>query len=185
MGETTMPTDEAKHRAWDELEAGLDAIRRSPRDDGLLELIVRRPATEEREILEAGELDPAAGLVGDAWGLGRPQSPDTQLTIMNARAIALLAGDRGRWALAGDQLYAELDLSIDNLPPGTTLALGTAVIQVTEKPHLGCKKFSARFGAEALGFVNSDEGRRLRLRGMYAKVLRRGTVRVGDRLRKE
>lgn len=180
-----MPTTgEVRHLSRDELEAGLDVIRHAPRDGGVLELIVRRPATDEREVLEAGELDPASGLVGDAWGQVRHGSPDTQLTIMNARAIGLIGRDRDRWPWAGDQLYADMDLSLENLPPGTMLSLGAAMIEVTETPHLGCKKFSARFGPEALQFVNSAEGKRLRLRGMYAKVVRPGVIRVGDILKK-
>jgi len=176
--------DETQSATKEELEAGLDTIRESPRNEGILQLIVRRPSSDEREVLESGELDPATGLVGDAWGLRRYESPDTQLTIMNARTIALLARRRDRWALAGDQLYADMDLSDENLPPGTRLALGGAVIEVTATPHLGCKKFSARFGPEALLFVNSPEGRRLRLRGMYAKVVQPGVASVGDVLKK-
>ena len=82
-------------------------------------------------------------------------NPDAQLTLMNARVVALVAGERERWPLAGDQLYVDLDLSADNLPPGTRLAVGSAVIEVTPEPHTGCAKFSARFGSEALRFVNS------------------------------
>lgn len=175
-------------RTLAELEADLDEIRRSPADDGVLELIVRRPAVDEREVLDHGELDPAAGLVGDSWRTrgssrtadGSPH-PDMQINVMNARAIALLAQDKGRWPLAGDQLYLDLDLSVDNLPPGTRLALGSAVIEVTAQPHTGCKKFAARFGQDAIRFIHSPEGKRLRLRGLNAKVVRPGTISVGDR----
>lgn len=176
--------DDTNHATTHELEAGLETIRESPRDLGVVQLIVRRPVAEQREILKSGELDPTVGLVGDTWGQRRDQSPDTQLTIMNARAIALLARRPDRWSLAGDQLYADMDLGDENLPPGTRLAVGTAVIEVTATPHLGCKKFSARFGPEALQFVNSPEGRKLRLRGMYAKVVTPGTTSVGDVLKK-
>lgn len=176
--------DETTYATADEMAAGLEKIRESPRDGGVLKLIVRRPATEEREALQSGVLDPAFGLEGDAWGSRTGQSPDTQITIMNARAIALLARQPGRWPIAGDQLYADLDLSDNNLPPGTRLAVGTAVLEVTTIPHLGCKKFSARFGPEALQFVNSPEGRKLRLRGMYARVVTPGVVAVGDAFKK-
>jgi MOSC domain-containing protein YiiM len=174
-----------------ELEAGLEGIAQAPPDEGQLKLIVRRPAIEQREILERGELVHAEGLAGDRWGhesrarrADQPPDPDTQLTLMNARAIALLARDEGRWPLAGDQLFVEMDLSLENLPPGTRLTLGDAVIEVTGVPHLGCRKFAARFGSEALKFVNSPEGKHLRLRGMYARVIRPGAIRLGDVLKK-
>jgi hypothetical protein len=174
-----------------ELEAGLENVRRSPRDEGVLELIVRRPRGGERELLPEGELDLVAGLVGDNWKTrGSPRTadglahPDMQLTVINCRAIALVAPERGHWPLAGDQLFLDLDLSGDNLPPGTRLALGTAVIEVTAQPHTGCKKFVARFGLDAMKFVNSPVGRQLNLRGINTKVVRPGVVRVGDVARK-
>jgi MOSC domain-containing protein YiiM len=165
----------------EELEAGLEDIRRSPRDGGVLRLIVRRPEVNTREVLDEGQLDLARGLVGDSWfsGRGRPH-PERQLNIMNARAIALLAGASDRWALAGDQLYIDLDLSGDNLPAGSRFALGAAVVEVTEPPHTGCAKFASRFGIDAVKFVNSPEGERLRLRGLNAKVVTPGVIRVGD-----
>ena len=183
--------NDAKHLTMEELEAGLGEIRRSPQDDGVLELIVRRPGTNERELLVEGELDLADGLVGDTWKTRSSSRtsdgsahPDMQLNIMNSRAIALLARDADRRALAGDQLFIDLDLSADNLPPGTRLALGSAVIEVTDQPHTGCAKFKARFGQDALRFVNSDLGNQLHLRGINAKVLQPGVIRVGDRVRK-
>lgn len=173
-------------------EAALDGIRRSPVDDGRLELIVRRPAEDQREALTEGTLDVDMGLVGDRWNGHRgsrsrrsaSDDRDTQLTLMNVRVAAALAGGPDRWQLAGDQLYVDLDLSELNLPPGTRLAIGRAVLEVTAAPHRGCRKFSDRFGAEALRFVNTQDGRRMRLRGMYARVLSGGTVRVGDAVRK-
>lgn len=174
------------HLTMQELEAGLDEIRRAPKDRGVLRLIVRRPQVNAREVLDEGHLDPAHGLVGDTWetrGSSRSRSgsahPDMQLNIMNARAIALVAQAPDRWALAGDQLYIDLDLSADNLPPGTRVTLGSAVIEVTEQPHTGCGKFAARFGTDAVKFVNSPEGKTLRLRGLNAKVVVPGVVRVG------
>lgn len=172
-----------------ELEAGLPEIRLSPASEGTVELIVRRPAEGEREVLEEAVLDLDEGLVGDRWRAGaraedKPTDPSTQLTLMNARVIALVARDRERWPLAGDQLYVDLDLTPDNLPAGTRLALGSAVIEVTDQPHTGCAKFSARFGADAIRFVNSCAGRALRLRGVNAKVVEPGRVRSGDTIRK-
>jgi hypothetical protein len=173
------------HVALDKLQAGLDEIRLSPRDAGRIELIVRRPATNEREVLAEAELDDGRGMVGDYWsGSEDTENPKTQLTLMNARAAALIAGPRERWGLAGDQLYVDLDLSYDNLPPGTRLSIGSAVIEITAEPHLGCGKFVARFGVDAAKFVNSAAGRELNLRGINARVLVGGVVRSGDLIAK-
>jgi hypothetical protein len=174
-----------------ELEAGLDAIRQSPKDEGVIAMIVRRPQVDAREVLEEGELDLVEGLVGDSWKVrastrtpdGSPH-PDMQLNVMNARVIALVAGEKGRWPLAGDQLFIDMDVSQENLPPGTRLALGSAVIEVTDQPHTGCKKFAARFGLDALKLVNSPVGRQLQLRGVNAKVALPGVIRVGDLVKK-
>lgn len=179
------------HLSMEELEAGLELIRQAPKDEGRLELIVRRPAVDEREVLEEGQLDPVEGLVGDTWnvrGSSRTDDgsshPDMQLNIMNARVIALVAQEQERWQLAGDQLFIDMDLSEENLPPGTRLALGTAVIEVTDQPHNGCKKFVARFGLDAMKFVNSPVGKQLHLRGINARVVQTGTIRAGDAVRK-
>jgi hypothetical protein len=167
------------------LAAGLGEIRRSPADGGTVELVVRRPQVEEREVLEEGELDLEQGLVGDSWSRrGKEPNRNAQLTLMNARLAALVCGDRDVWPLAGDQLYVDFDLSIANLPPGSRIAVGEAVVEISEEPHTGCAKFSARFGSDALRFVNSPEGRALRLRGVNARVVEAGAVRPGDAVRK-
>jgi MOSC domain-containing protein YiiM len=166
-----------------ELEAGLDKIRRSPHDEGTLALIVRRPAPSEREVLGEGTLDASLGLVGDRWSAS-PADPRTMLTLMNARSVAAVARSRDRWALAGDQLFVDLNLGYANLPPGTRLAVGAAVIEVTEVPHRGCGKFIRRFGLDASKFVNSPVGRELNLRGINARVLTGGMVRAGDQISK-
>jgi hypothetical protein len=180
-----------EHLSAAELEAGLGQVRRSPPDHGRVELIVRRPAVDEREVLAEARLDEVVGLVGDNWlarGSGSTAdgsaNPDAQVTVMNSRAALLVAGHPDRRALAGDQLYLDLDLSPANLPPGTRLAIGSAVIEVSARPHLGCAKFAARFGTEALRFVNSRVGRELRLRGLNARIVRAGAVRRGDLIRK-
>jgi len=181
----------ATQRTAEELEAGLEEIRRAPASGGTVELIVRRPAEGQREVLEEAALDLVEGLVGDTWrargSRGTPDgsaNPNAQLTVMNARVIELVAGDRDRWALAGDQLYVDLDLSVTNLPAGTRLALGSAVIEVTADPHTGCAKFVARFGHAAHRFVNSKAHRHLHLRGINAKVVEPGRVRRGDAIRR-
>ena len=187
-----MATRVVRQLTTEELEAGLDGILGSPADVGTIELIVRRPAEGERDVLAEATFDLVEGLVGDNWrargSKSRPDgsaNPEMQLNVMNARAVDLVAaGDRERWALAGDQLYVDLDLSEENLPPGTRLALGTAVIEVTEPPHTGCVKFSARFGVDAHKFVNAKPYRHLRLRGMCAKVVEPGTFSSGDTIRK-
>jgi MOSC domain-containing protein YiiM len=176
-----------RHLTTAQLEAGLTRIRQSPRSVGTVQLVVARPAVDLRETLEEAQLDPAEGLIGDSWRSragDAPPDPDSQLNVMNARAIALIAQDSDRWALAGDQLYVDLDLSGDNLPAGTQLAVGSAIIAVTAKPHRGCVKFSQRFGRDALRFVNSADGRELRLRGLNARIVQPGTVRRGDAIRK-
>jgi hypothetical protein len=171
----------------DELEAGLDEILLSPPDAGVLSLIVRRPAEDHRDLVETGELTIADGLAGDNWRHlaleeteGNDPDPATQITIMNSRAIALIAGDKQRWALAGDQLYVDLDISFENLPPGAKLAIGKAVVEISQEPHTGCRKFSDRYGIAAVRFVNSPTGRKLRLRGLNARVVEAGTVTLGD-----
>ena len=180
-----------KHLTMEELYAGLDEIRGAPKDDGVLELIVRRPQPGEREILEEGALDVHEGLVGDSWkdrkstrsadGLAHP---DMQVNIMSSRVIALISQDKARWHLAGDQLFVDLDLSADNLPPGTQLMLGSAVLEVTDQAHTGCAKFVERFGLDAMKFVNSELGRQLQLRGINARVVQAGAIRTGDVIRK-
>ncbi|MCC7264814.1 MAG: MOSC domain-containing protein [Candidatus Latescibacteria bacterium] len=178
---------EVRHLAMAELEAGLAQIRQAPADRGELQLIVRRPAKGEREVLNEGQLDLIAGLVGDNWAARgasatpkRVPNPETQLTIMNTRAAQLIAGSRERWPLAGDQLYLDMDLGLANLPAGTRLAIGSAVVEVTAEPHTGCKQFVGHFGMDAMLFVNSPEGKALCLRGINTRVVQAGTVRVGD-----
>ncbi len=188
MTQTTL--DSPTHLTAAELEAGLDFIAESPRNAGRLEAIVRRPGVDDREELDEATLDEHTGLVGDNWIVrgssltsDRSPHPEMQLTLMNSRVIALLAQSRERWALAGDQFYVDLDLGLANLPPGARLQIGEAVVEVTAQPHLGCAKFASRFGRDALLFVNAQERRHLRLRGVNARVIRSGAVKAGDVVR--
>ena len=182
---------ELKHLSMETLIAGLEEVRQSPAAIGVLELIVRRPRTDFREVVEVAELDFVEGLVGDGWKTRRSSKTDDgsaelerQLTVTNARLMALVAQEKRHWPPAGDQLYVDFDLSADNAPPGTRLSIGAAVIQVTETPHNGCKKFAARYGLDALKFISSPVGKHLRLRGVNAKVISAGTIRAGDSVRK-
>jgi hypothetical protein len=188
-GNTVMVT--VRHLSMEELVAGLTGISESPKDAGVIDMIVRRPNTDQREVLERAELSLSAGLVGDNWHARGSRAtadggshPEMQITIMNSRVIALIAQDRERWQLAGDQLFIDLDLAAANLPQGTRLALGSALVEITSIPHNGCKKFVERFGLDAMKFVNSGIGKQLRLRGANAKVVQAGVVRRGEIARK-
>ena len=173
-----------KHLSKSELEAGKGKILRSPKDGGELKMIVRRPAQDQRETLPEGQLDIKEGLVGDYWHSRKNEKgeeyADMQITLMNSRVISLLAQDKSRWSLAGDQLYVDLDLSVENLPPGTRLSIGSSILEITAVPHTGCGKFMERYGAEATKFVNNSENKKLRLRGINAKVVKAGLIQKGD-----
>lgn len=183
-------TPEPVHLTEADLEAGFGHVLASPADGGTLEMIVRRPGVDHREVIDEGRLTFEAGLEGDTWDRrkgyvtedGTPD-PDAQLTLTNSRFANLIAGSRDRWPLAGDQLYVDLDLSESNLPPGTRLRIGDATIEVTALPHTGCSKYRQRFGLEALKFTATPEGRSRHLRGIYARVVEPGTARVGDTIR--
>ncbi len=185
-----MYTDE-QHPTETELAARLDYLRQAPASGSPVTLLLRRPTTDQRELLDEAELTPAAGLVGDRWAMtcshrlpSGALNPDSQITLMSTRMLDLLTPDRARWPLAGDNVLLDLDLSDTNLPVGQRLRLGTVVLEITERPHTGCAKFSKRFGPDALRFVNSPEGRKMRLRGVHAQVIQAGRVKVGDRAEK-
>lgn len=181
----------SRHLSLAELNEGLPGILESPKDRGVLRAIVIRPETDARLALPQCELSPEGGVHGDHWAKGcwlslpdgRPH-PDVQVAIMNARTIARIAQDEARWPLAGDNLFADLDLSADNLPPGTRLSVGGARLEITAVPHKGCKKFAERFGVDATRFVNSRDGLRLHLRGIYARIVEPGVITVGDAIEK-
>jgi len=181
-------SESIRHLTDEELMAGIEVICQSPKGEGRLDEIVRRPAVDVRETLAVGELHPDVGLVGDTWK-SRPSKrtadhsahPDMQLTLMNARVATLIAKQRERWQLAGDQLFVDLDLSVENLPAGTRLAIGeNAVVEITTQLHTGCNKFAERFGDAAWKWVNSQTGKELRLRGVNARVVSPGSIRQGE-----
>ena len=180
-----------KHLTTAELEAALDHLRQTPKDDGVVHLIVRRPEVDQREVIDEAELDTELGMIGDNWKVrGSKRTPDgsahpeMQINIMNSRVTALVAQEKDRWPLAGDQLYIDMDLSKENLPAGSRIAVGSAVLEVSPLPHTGCKKFVSRFGSEAMEFVNSETGKEMCLRGINAKVVQGGTVKVGQTAKK-
>lgn len=174
------------------IEETLAALGDSPRDSGTVELIVCRPQNGERQVLDEAELDTAQGLIGDNWIVrGSRHTPDgnahpeLQIAIMNSRVIQAIAQDKDRWALAGDQLFLDFDLSTDNLAIGERLRIGTVLLEITPYPHTGCGKFTERFGSGATHFVNSKEGRAARRRGINARVIQGGTIRKGDVVQKD
>ncbi len=182
---------EIKHLSSADLEAGLDEIRNSPKDHGVLDLIVSRPEEDAREVMQLADLHVEVGLVGDTWQ-NRPSArsgdgkahPDMQITMMNSRVAALVAQSQDRWPLAGDQLFVDLDLSKANVPPGTRISVGSAILEATDQPDTGCKKFAALFGVEALELISSPTGKELQLRGLNLKVVRGGEIKPGDTVKK-
>ena len=155
-------------------------------------MIVIRPGVDQRQVLEQCKFSFQNGAEGDEWARscskrtsdGGPH-PNVQVVLMNSRSIDLIAaGQRDRWPLAGDNLFVDLDLSQDNIQHGQQLAAGGAILEVTEIPHNGCKKFALRYGQAALDFVNSPLGKQLHLRGIYARVIQDGVIRTGDSIKK-
>lgn len=189
MPQTTAPALRRRDRA--ELEAALPDILAAPKDGGRVEAIVIRPAPGRRISAARAELSLAGGVAGDHWAKGCWLStedgaphPDVQICMMSARCIRAIAGDAANWPPAGDNLFIDMDLTPENLPPGARLAIGGAELVVTAEPHNGCQAFSDRYGRDACLFVNTGPGKALRLRGIYGRVIRDGTIAVGDRVTK-
>jgi hypothetical protein len=166
-------------------------VRNAPKDSAIVTLLVARPGTDLRETVTEAVLDVEQGMVGDDWmargswkKAGTPANVEAQVTLMSTRVLAAMEPDESRWPIAGDQVYLDLDLSEENLPVGTRLLVGDAEVEVTALPHTGCSKFASRFGHDALRWISTHEGRALRMRGMYVRVLRTGTVHVGDVVRR-
>ena len=166
------------------LEARWAQVEPSPLDNGSVALISRRPAPDQREALERATFTAEAGLLGDDWLRRHGDDIEAQITLMNSRVIQLLAGDKSRWAEAGDQLFVDLDISQDNLPPGARIQIGGVIMEISKRPHTGCTKFARRFGGHARKWTATETGERQRRRGVYAFVVQDGEVNVGDRIRK-
>ena len=166
------------------LEARWEDTDPSPQDNGTVELIVRRPAPDQREPMQRATFTAEAGLLGDDWLRRHGDEVEAQITLMNARVAQLLAGGKDRWAESGDQLFVDLDISEDNLPPGTRIQLGVVIMKISTLPHTGCTKFARRFGGHARKWTATEEGERQRRRGVYAHVIQDGEISVGDRIRK-
>jgi MOSC domain-containing protein YiiM len=178
-----MSEQDTKHLTTEQLTAGMSSITLSPEDEGPIEMLVVRPTVDERLTPSSVEVSGALGVHNDRWSQGAARDyPDTQITIINSRLLDLVSGGRERWALAGDNIVADMDLSQANLVPGQKLEIGSAILEITDTPHTGCNKFSGRYGAEALRFVNVGPGKEMRLRGVYARVVQDGTITVGDRI---
>ncbi len=180
-----------ENKDFETYQRGFDIIKASPSASGTVQLIVIRPDVNERMELDEGQLDQDQGLIGDNWatrGSSKTEDgsahPEMQINIMNSRVIRLVTGDKNDWKLAGDQLFIDFNLSKDNVPPGTRLSVGEAILEVTTVPHTGCKKFAQRFGKDALKFLSTKEGLHWQLRGINARVVKSGTVKLGDMVTK-
>jgi MOSC domain len=176
-----------KYMTEQDIEQRMDWVLDSPTDRGRVELIVVRPKTNGRESLAQAEFSPEGGVAGDNWlthcwkkTASGASDPEVQVAIMNARMIEVLAGDKSCWPPAGDQLFVDFDLGVENLRLGDQLEIGGAVLEIAAEPHRGCQKFKQRFGEAALHWVNSTQGDACRLRGVYANIISAGQVEVGD-----
>lgn len=173
------PGDPSCHVALDQLERRLNALLAAPRETGRVALLVRRCPDKARETPDRVELRPAAGVPGDAWSRKPNPEPEAELTVMQLDVAETIANGQPL-TVFGDNLFVELDLSAGNLPTGTRLRIGRAMLEVTAKPHDGCRKFATRFGREALRLVSKPELRHRNLRGIYMRVVEAGEVEVGD-----
>ncbi|MEM7334639.1 MAG: MOSC domain-containing protein [Chloroflexota bacterium] len=174
-----------------QLNEGIPVILESPKNNGRIDLITIRPATNERVLKDEVEISIENGVEGDNWKTrgsnsmpDKSSNPEAKITIMNSRVIKHITQSDSGWEWAGDQFFVEMDLSEENLPAGQQLQLGTAVLEVSAVPHTGCAKFVARFGKDAHKFVNNQYGRSQRFRGVNLKVIKGGTVKVGDTAQK-
>jgi hypothetical protein len=175
------------HVTFDKLQEGLAEISQAPKNHGNIELLVIRPVQYERKVVNEITMHPITGCEGDIWHSKKTSStpdgkpnPERQVTLINSRVLALLEGAKDTWPKAGDQVYVDMDLSKENLPAGTDLSLGSAIIRVSAQPHNGCKKFAERYGIDATRFVNSSLGKAKSLRGINCYIVKEGIVKMGD-----
>lgn len=174
-----------RHLTTVELENGLPAVLESPREVGQLVAIVVRPATDQRRVVASARVSPDGGVDGDRWVHESPDDTSGQVSLMNARFLHQIAGHEDAVPLAGDNLIVDFDLSEENLPAGSQLAIGAnAVFEVNAAPHTGCGKLQQRYGADVRKFMNDTRGTQLHLRGRYGHVVRGGIIAVGDTVRK-
>ncbi len=179
------------HPTLEQLELSLETIAASPSKQGTVELIISRPETGKRVVHTIGNFSKTGGLEGDNWANDcwktlpdGKSDPIVQIAITNTRLLAAICPDKSRWPLAGDQIYTELNLSKTNLPVGTRLSAGTVILEITQEPHLGCSQYAEHFGKDSLKFTLTPRGRELNLRGIYAKVIKSGSINTGDRISK-
>jgi MOSC domain-containing protein YiiM len=170
------------HLTRESLEQRFHELPAPPLDVGKVALVVRRPDAGVRELPPRARLTVEGGLEGDRWAAGPDRKVESQVTLMRADVSRLVANGQPV-ELCGDNLLVELDLSKENLPAGTRIEIGTALCEVTPKPHTGCSKFSGRFGADALAFAAGPEHASRRLRGIHVRVLEDGEVSPGDVIR--
>ena len=170
--------DSSRHLSSADLDARLRALPGAPKDAGRLALIVCRSSEGVRETPERVHLSAEEGVPGDGWGRRTPRRPEAQLAVMR-RDVAELIANGQPLTTFGDNLFVELDISAANLPVGSRLRMGGAIVEVTPLPHDGCGKFKGRFGSDALRFVNAKPTRDQNLRGIYWRVVESGEVAVG------
>jgi MOSC domain-containing protein YiiM len=174
--------DADRHLSLDALEDGLAALPPPPRDRGRVTLIVRRRADGVRETPARVELTRERGVPGDRWQRLQPDAPQMQLAVMQQDLAELIANGQPL-SLFGDNLFVDLDLSAANLPFGSQIRVGSAIVEMTPEPHDGCHKFAGRFGNDALRFVATKATRAENRRGVYWTTIEAGEVAVGDELR--
>jgi MOSC domain-containing protein YiiM len=163
-----------------------EALPRSPRDLGRVQGCVVRTGRGVRETPSALRVVEGAGVVGDLWSTHPHSAPGNQVSLINVHVLrSLCDGDESRMPLSGDNLHVDLELSEANLPVGTLLAIGTALLRVSPVPHRPCGSFVKRYGATAAKKVARATRIGRRGRGVLCEVVRGGVIANGDEIRVE